>query len=112
MIDQMDDPITHDWTGNWFSNSGEVVLQQVYTRLLLFKTEWFMNTADGTPWLEDILGVNTNYDLEIQSRILGTPGVIEILSYSSSVTDRVLSVQATIQTIYGPAPLTVILGGR
>ena len=110
MIDQMDDPITQDWTGNFFSNSGDVVAQQVYTRLNLWYGEWFLDTSDGTPYLEDILGFGTNYDLEIKSRILGTQGVTEIISYSSSRTNRVLSVNALIQTIYGPVPITIILG--
>lgn len=112
MIDQQDDINTHDWTGNFFSNSSEVVIQQVYTRLNLWVGEWFMNTADGTPWTQDILGKNTNYDLEIKSRILGTAGVTSLQSYTSFISNRLLNVSALINTQYGTAPLNITLGGN
>ncbi len=90
--------------GQFLVNTPEAVAQAVQTRLLLWKGEWFLDTSDGTPWLQDILGHNTNYDLEIQERILDTPGVNEIVSYSSSVSSgRALSVTATLNTEYGQA---------
>jgi hypothetical protein len=94
-----------DYTvGQVLANTPQAVAQAVRTRLLLWRGEWFLDTTDGTPWLQGILGHNTNYDLEIQQRILGTPGVTEIVSYSSSVSSaRALSVTATINTIYGQA---------
>lgn len=88
--------------GQFLANSPETVAQAVRTRLLLWRGEWFLDVTDGTPWLQGILGHNTNYDLEIQERILDTPGVTEIVSYSSSVdSTRALSVTATLNTEYG-----------
>lgn len=87
--------------GSFLSNTPETVAQAVQTRLALWMGEFFMDTSDGTPYYQDILGHNTNYDLEIQDRILGTTGVGEIISYSSSVVNRALSVTCTISTIYG-----------
>ena len=94
--------------GQFLANTPAAVAQAVRTRLLLWKSEWFLDTSDGTPYLQDILGHNTNYDLEIQQRILDTPGVTEIASYSSSVDSaRGLHVQATINTVYGVAVLSL-----
>ena len=88
--------------GRFLVNSADAVGQAVLTRLRLWMGEWFLDTTDGTPWLQGILGRNTNYDFEIQQRILDTPGVTEIVSYSSSVSSaRSLSITATINTIYG-----------
>lgn len=90
--------------GLFLANTPAAVAQAVQTRLLLWRGEWFLDTTDGTPWLQGILGHNTNYDLEIQRRILDTPGVTEIIRYSSNVNSaRELSVTATINTIYGQA---------
>ena len=92
-------------------NSPDTVGQAVLTRLKLWYGEWFMNTSDGTPYYQDILGRHTNYDLEIQSRILGTQGVTEILSYSSTVSaDRHLAVNCTVNTIYGSTSISTVLG--
>lgn len=94
---------TGDWTwGQRLTNSPECVAQLVLTRLLLFRGEWFLNTQDGTPYYQDIVGFNTLYDLEIQARILETPGVNSIINYSSSIdTSRQLSVVAQLDTVYG-----------
>lgn len=88
--------------GVFLQNNPAAVAQAVQTRLGLWMGEWFLDTTDGTPWLQGILGHNTNYDLEIQKRILSTPGVTEIVSYSSAETSgRQLAVTATINTLYG-----------
>jgi len=93
--------------GVTLTDSPEAVGQAVRTRLLLWKGEWFMNNKDGTPYMQGILGHNTQYDLEIKARILGTKGVKEILNYSSSVINRALSVQCTLNTIYGAVNLNI-----
>lgn len=95
--------------GVFLSNSPATVAQAVQTRLLLWRGEWFLDVTDGTPYMQDILGHGTNYDLEIQDRILGTTGVLEITSYSSSVVNRALSVQCTLKTLYGVVSLGIPL---
>ena len=108
MIDQIYSP-GYDWTGVWQKNTPAVVGQQVASRLKLWQGEWFLDTSDGTPYMQDILGFQSNYDLEIQSRILGTPNVVEITNYSSSINGRALTVNATITTSFGSTDLTITL---
>ena len=93
--------------GVFLANSPAAVGQAVVTRLLLWEGEWFLDVTDGTPWMQDIIGNNTNYDFEIQNRILDTPGVTDIVSYASSVVNRKLSVTATINTTYGQTSVTL-----
>jgi hypothetical protein len=89
------------------------VAQSVKTRLLLKTGEWFLDTTEGTPYIEDILGAGTKatYDAAIQDRILTTIGVTEILDYSSSLdpTTRALSISCEINTIYGDIILDTVI---
>lgn len=91
-------------------DSPEAVAQAIATRLRLETGEWFLDTQEGTPYQEKILGVNkqTTYDLAIKQRILDTPGVLELSSYQSYVnpSTRAISVVATVTTIYGQTTVT------
>lgn len=90
-------------------NTPETVAQAVHTRLALWSGEWFLDSNEGTPYLTQVLGTNTRgaYDQAIQERILGTPGVMSIDDYTSSLSqDRVLSISVTIATLYGSTTLT------
>lgn len=95
--------------GIFLSNSPAAVGQAVLTRLLLWEGEWFLDETEGTPYMQDILGRKTNYDIEIQTRILGTEGVNSLLSYSSNIEGRGLYVEAEIDTIYGPTSVSATL---
>jgi len=79
--------------------------QAVLTRLNLWKGEWFLDTSDGTPWQTQVLGNRTNAvrDPVLQSRLLGTTGITELVSYASQVNrdTRGFAVQATLNTRYG-----------
>lgn len=94
----------------FLANSPDAVAQAIRTRLLLETGEWFLNDQEGTPYKEQILGANkqTTYDVAIKERILATPGVVTITSYNSYVNpgSRGISVDATVQTIYGVTQLT------
>lgn len=96
---------------NFLIDSPEAVAQAALTRLRLIRGEWFLDNTEGTPWSTEILGVRTRptYDRAIRDRISGTQGVKSILSYSSSLTGRALTVQAKIDTIYGPAAISEVL---
>lgn len=99
---QLDDNNDYQLGFPFLVNSPDCVAQAIQTRLMLWRGEWWLDTREGTPYLQDILGHNTNYDFEIQSRILGTPGVTELLNYSSNIDSyRNLTVNATVNTIYG-----------
>lgn len=95
-----------DYTLNSFLvDSPECVAQAIGTRLRLGQDEWFLNTADGTPWNTKVLGkyTRTSYDPVIKERILGTPGALELVSYTSVFDSivRALRVSAVVSTIYG-----------
>src|SRR5512138_1652145 len=99
---------------DFLRDSPEAVAQAIKTRLALWAGEWFLDITDGTPWKESILGKRVNGknpDAAIKQRILGTQGVTEITSYSSSFdgNTRALTVTATISTQYGAATITEIL---
>lgn len=98
---------------DFLRDTPETVAQAVLTRLKLLRGEWFVDTPDGTPWQTEILGEHTrdSYDMAIRSRILGTPGVTQIDSYSSSLDPdtRRLSVTVTITTDYGQTTLSETL---
>lgn len=87
----------------WLQDSPATVAQAVLTRMRLYTEEWFLDFTEGLD-KSLILGYGTQgtRDLAIQSRITGTPGVLSIVSYSSSVDDtRTFIVNVTIDTIYG-----------
>lgn len=94
-------------------DSPACVRQAVLTRLKLWQGEWFVDVTDGTPYKQQILGKpnNGNPDAAIKQRILGTPGVSSIVSYSSTfdAASRSFSVQATIQTQFGTAAVQAVL---
>lgn len=99
---------------DFLKDSPETVAQAVRTRLQLWKGEWFIDTSDGTPYMQDVLGKRfqrSNPDSVIKQRILGTPGVTEITEYSSSFDgdNRAFSITATINTAYGPAAISETL---
>lgn len=95
---------------DFFVNSPQTVAQAVLTALLLHKGEWFLDVTVGMPWETQVEGYGTQslYDAAIKNLILGVQGVQSIVSYSSSLNfkSRMLTVNVTINTIYGQAQLT------
>lgn len=84
-------------------NSPAGVAQAVRTRLNLFTNEWFLDKRIGLD-KDQILGYGTQgtRDQQVKERIVGTPGVLAIVSYSSSVdAERAFTVAARLSTIYG-----------
>ena len=87
----------------FLSDSPDTVAQAVLTRLRLITGEYWLDLTQGMPWL-NVIGQKVEsayYDPIIQQVILGTPGVTQITSYSSSVIGRALNVFAGIDTIFG-----------
>lgn len=108
------DPLGDYTVGKPFlSNTPATVGQAVLTRLRLWRGEWFLDTADGTPYSEDVLGKRTvrNPEVAIRQRILGTPGVTAITAFASSYdgNTRRLTVSASIDTLYGAVTLSEAL---
>lgn len=98
---------------NYLVDSPAAVAQSVLTRLRLLRGEWFLDKTAGTPWATQVLGKGTRplYDLAIQQRILATNGVTGYSNYSSSLDPgtRALTVNVTISTRYGVAPVSTSL---
>lgn len=93
-------------------DSPQCVAQALLTRLRLWRGEFFLDTTDGTPYLTDVLGKRTgNPDAAIKQRILGTPNVTAITSYSSGFDgdSRVFTVSCTISTAFGETTVTTTL---
>lgn len=89
-------------------DNAEGVAQNVMTRLALWQGQWFLDTSEGTPWLQQILGKHSVVDQIIKSRILDTPGVVAISSYESIINPdtRSMTVSATIDTEFGQSTIT------
>jgi len=98
---------------DFFIDVPEAVAQAIETRLLLIEGEWFLDITRGTPYYTKVLGTGTKpqYDLAIQQVILTTPGVESLVEYSSFVneTTRHLTIEATVNTIYGQSTLSIQL---
>lgn len=102
--------------GHIWQDEVDGVGQLILTRLLLYRGEWFLDRAEGTPWggvplnefvvqQGQILGKNTDAirDLAIKERVLLTPGVDHIAQYDSNVdpNTRRFHVHIVVNTIYG-----------
>jgi hypothetical protein len=95
---------------NFLIDSPETVAQAVKTRLGLIQGEWFLDQTAGTPYNTEILGAHTQAtrDLALQTIILDTQGVTEILEYASYLNPatRAFTWAATIDTEYGTTTVT------
>lgn len=51
------------------------------TRFLLWYGQWFLDTTEGTPWIQSVLGKQKpdTYNLAIRKRILETQGLAQSL---------------------------------
>ncbi|MBC8950265.1 hypothetical protein [Xenorhabdus sp. TS4] len=89
-------------------NSPETVAQAVKTRLSLWRGDWFLDVTEGTPYREAVLEKNYSSAMSLRERILGTEGVIEIVSLDArrDPDTRQITITATINTRYGQTTLT------
>ena len=112
-LDDNDDMQFGSQQGNFLKDSPEAVAQAVLTRLRLWVGEWFLDTNEGTPFEQAMLGAGKLATIEpaIRERILETQGVIEITSFELIWNEdiRKIEIIATINTQYGSGPLTGVL---
>lgn len=98
---------------DFWINTPDAVAQAVMTRLAMTKGAWFLNLNAGVDYNTQVLGYYTKNtrDLVIQATILGTPGVKEIISYSSDrdPNTRAWTALVRISTIYGAAQIVTPL---
>jgi len=94
----------------WLVNSPECVAQAIRTRFLLWYGQWFLDTTEGTPWIQSVLGKQRAemYSLAIRQRILDTKGVNAITAFDTvlNTASRRVVFTATIDTIYGTTTVT------
>lgn len=94
----------------WLVNSPEAVAQAIKTRFLLWYGQWFLDTTEGTPWIQSVLGKQRpdTYNLAIRRRILETQGVSSITEFNTEVDGRTRRVTftATVETLYGTTTVT------
>lgn len=96
---------------NFLVNSPEAVAQLVLTRLRLLQGEWFLDKTAGTPYSTQVLGKTSanQRNAAIRRVVLTTQGVLSILSFSTAVVNRKLSMVIGINTIYGTTEVVLPL---
>lgn len=88
-----------------FISQSSAVAQAVYTRLLLLRGEWFLDTDAGVPYLQDVTIKPANLSLAesaIKQAIIETDGVNELRTFELvfDPTTRRATVKATVTTDY------------
>ena len=104
-VDENGDSSFGNGQSDFLINTPEAVGQAVLSRLNLWIGEWFANTEDGTGWSTEVLGKGTSdiYELMLRARVLGTQGVVSIISFDSTYDSdsRKLTIAIAIDTING-----------
>lgn len=108
---------THDLSiidGNIVYVTGaDEVKQRVLVTLLHHYNEYFLNTSGGVPWYELILGSKHVAQAEsiLRQIILSVPGVVSIVNFNSSLSNRAFSIVVTleVETVVGTEITTVTL---
>ncbi len=112
VLDSNGDYVFGQGVGEFLVDSPDAVAQAIETRLQLGTNEWFLDLSEGTPYLEEILGMGKSVtaDAAIRDRILGTPNVLSIDQYLSSLDSRRnLTVTCKVSTTFGPLDFTTQL---
>lgn len=96
-------------------NGTQPVLQDIIQRLSFFLGEWFLDNTVGIPWYQQILIKNpdqSKVDALFLNTILGTPGVLQVNSYSFLVNsaNRILTVKFNALSTSGPINYTGSIG--
>ena len=92
-----------------WAEDGTQAAQHGLTRLLIFSGEWVLNTDIGTKWYEIIFASSKSRaekELEIKSRILGTPGVKEITKFNWTQSGSSVSIEGIIVTDWGDVDIS------
>jgi len=92
---------------DFLRNTPETVAQAVVTRLNLWLDEWFLDSTEGTPYVQAALGKYTQQTVApaIRQRILETENVTGLSAFDLQfdADERKVTIQATIDTTFGPA---------
>lgn len=109
------DPVTGEiaTSGQHFLSGIEEIAQTIDTRLSLHLGEYFRDINEGTPWYQVILGKEGSLhskEAAIKNRIVRTPGVVRITSFTTDFNDddRSYSVIVEAMTVYGELKLNKV----
>lgn len=112
-LDANGDMVMGHGDADYLQDSPGCVAQAVATRLRLLTGEWFLDLQEGIPYAPAVLGKHTkeSYDPVIRARILETEGVTAITEYESVFDGetRKLTVNVTIETVYGAASVQEVM---
>lgn len=93
----------HDWTYNKHYNQKNEVAQNLKTRLLSFKSDWFLDLENHIDWWA-ILGQRGNEGIirsEITRVALATANVNEIVNLEIIVNNRNASIKLDVKSDFG-----------
>ena len=98
---------------DFFVDSPEAVGQSVLTRLRLWSGEWFLDTDEGTPYREQVLGIRKRQTAgpAIKMRVASTEGVTSVNDFAADYDgdSRALTVTATVDTVYGETTIEGVI---
>lgn len=98
-------------------HTADVVAQRLRIKLYTFYGEWFLNTAIGVPYIQQIFGKvrsKPTVDLIFQGLISADVGVIEILSFESQITPQrgyTMTFSVRVADNTASLPITISIGG-
>lgn len=114
------DPISPDYHDMVFINGSctttqdtrDVVAQRLRILLQTFTNEWFLDTQYGIPYW-DFLGKKVpkqRVDRVLQEKIMKERGVLQLVSFNSTLENRVYSLTFSVRTSTGVTEDIVISG--
>jgi hypothetical protein len=100
---------------NDFYTEVEAVSQAILTKIKLFQEEWWEDLNAGTPMFQAILGTmpanREAIDRILSERILAVENVLSIEEMYSTIQNRVYTVVARVNTMFGQVVVTNNQGG-
>lgn len=95
----------------------DIVAQRLRIKLYTFYGEWFLDNTIGVPYIQQIftkVSKKSTVDLIFQGIISNDPGVIEILSFTSSISAQrgyTMTFSVRVADNTASLPITVSIGG-
>lgn len=104
-LDENGDMIFGHGSDDYYADNIEAIAQSVLTRLKLWRGEWYLDTTEGTPYMQEVLGMGKRDSAirALQNRILDTEGVTQIKDFQVTNDGRHYRFAIVIDTIYGEA---------
>jgi hypothetical protein len=104
-LDNSGDMVFGHSSKDYLTDCAEAVAQSVLTRLRLWRGEWYLDTSEGTPYMQEILGKGTESSAvqALYKRVRETDGVESITNFQTSLDadTRQMKFEIEIQTEYG-----------